>query len=147
MLSGRCTNAIALCRRPSPRTGTSPIQASCGTTFHFSFSATDSFFSIALPAAVWLRAPVDGHAHSFYGAVPLHIGLGLKLLICSARCRANLEVTQMSQRKPTRMTREAVSRIMSKESKTNGGKTPPNSFSTRADSTLQKQEAAAKRKA
>ncbi len=52
----------------------------------------------------------------------------------------------MSQRKPTPITREAVSRIMSKESKTNGGKTPPKSFSTRADSTLQKQEAAAKRK-
>lgn len=52
----------------------------------------------------------------------------------------------MSNRKPTPMTREAVSRIMRKESKANEGKTPPKSFSSRADAHLQKQEPEAKRK-
>lgn len=52
----------------------------------------------------------------------------------------------MSSRKPTPITREDASRIMRKESKANDGKTPANSFSTRVDARLQKQEVAAKRK-
>jgi hypothetical protein len=52
----------------------------------------------------------------------------------------------MSNRKPTPITRESASRIMKKESEANDGKTPANSFSTRVDAHLQKQEAAAKRK-
>ena len=52
----------------------------------------------------------------------------------------------MSQRKPTPMTREAASRIIRKETIDNEGKIPPNSFSTRVDSTIQKREAAATRK-
>ena len=49
----------------------------------------------------------------------------------------------MSNRKPTPITREAASRIMSAESKVNQGRTPAKSFSTRVDAGLQKREAAA----
>jgi len=85
-------------------------------------------------------------AQFLWSGTPAHWpGLETSDLLCAVQGNF-LVVTPMSQRKPTPMTREAVSRIMSKESKTNGGKTPPKSFSTRVDSTLQKQEAAAKRK-
>lgn len=52
----------------------------------------------------------------------------------------------MSNRKPTPMTRDAASRIMRIETKVNQGRTPPKSFSTRADAGLQKREAATTRK-
>ena len=51
----------------------------------------------------------------------------------------------MPSRKPTPVTREDARRIMSVESKRNQGKTPPDSFSTRVDAALQRQEAAARR--
>jgi hypothetical protein len=39
----------------------------------------------------------------------------------------------------TTMTQKAVSRIQSSTAKQNGGKTPPNSFASRAQSTVAKQ--------